>query len=406
MLLLDDEIDRGWGDVIEAALGVPGIAVDTTLAGVDFDAQGDVVESKVLGERWDLVLADLRVRGEDRAGEVARGALQYGGADWIRRLKSAHPDTAVVAFTASNKAWSTQELQDLGVDGYWTKEGPEFGVDDGYSRDHAAALIDAVRTALERRSVARPVWDLAERIQTLGGAPGADGVRWEEAMTGAAPTAYVLGWSRALGVPASHVQARLVAIVSRLRRAYGLLVMGRSSHAEEAFALRREDLAFLSVWGVTNEVGRLYFDGPDHDPRKSLWELESAVFSVRDPRTGLKLTYWETEGAREVVPPDEVPQGLVEQICPVDFRDRPMWPSLGSENAKIEWLLERAGRNDLADRFAGTGPHRGNGLRYLRNHLEDVHGRVGPGTGPSHASAVDVRDLCEVWTALLVNPYV
>lgn len=411
VLLLDDEIDRGWGDAVTAALAVPGrVEVDVTLGGVDFDEHAATVRDKVLGEKWNLVLADLRTTADDRAAGAARGAGRYGGAEWVRQVKRARPDTAVVAFTASNKAWTVLELRALGADGHWTKESPEFGVDDEYSRDNAAALLDVVRAALERRVAARPVWDLVARLQALAGAPPHEVADdWERAVLNSETTDYVRGWASALGHPPDHVKRRLSAIVGRLRRAYGLLVADRSPHAETAFALRREDLAYLAAWGVGNEVRQLYFDGPDHDPKRQLWELPSATFTVRDPSTGRPLVYWETAGRREVVEPDEVPEYLVKDLCPVDGVKRPCWPSLGADNSKVEWLLERAGRNDLADRFAGTGAHQYNGLRYLRNHLEDTHGQLqakaGGLKGPLHAEADDVADLCGVWEALLVDPY-
>ncbi len=167
VLLLDDEVAMGWGEAVRAVLEREGVLeVDTSLGGVDFDAERGRVQAKV-DEGWDLVLADLRTSGKDHSGVPSRGALQYAGAEWIRQIKKHHPETAVVAFTASNKAWSVQELRELGIDGYWVKESPEFGVDEGYSEANAARLLTTVRKALEPRIEARPVWELYAELDRL-----------------------------------------------------------------------------------------------------------------------------------------------------------------------------------------------------------------------------------------------
>ena len=285
------------------------------------------------------MLADLRISQEDKNWANVRGVRHYLGARWIERIKRAHPETAVIAFTASNKASSLEELYELGVDGYWLKESPEFGVDDEYSKDNAGRLLDVVRNALQPRIDAGPIWDLITAL--------------EERMN-TADNSYVSGWQNPVMASEANPRQRLDAIVKRLRRAYGLYVVKQSSHAEREFALYREDLAFLSLWSVINEVVALYFgDSPDQ----------------RD-QSGDKI----------------------------------------ADTVLIEGLLEKQNRIDLMKRFAGpsSGVNSRPNLRRIRNHLEEIHGRLivrDKKTVPTiHATRVDIIDLCNVWQALLLAP--
>ena len=394
VLLLDDEIDKGWGDAVRAVLERPGVLeVNTDLAGVDFDAKEDLV-AEIVDRGWDLVLADLRTTPGDRAQPPARGVRQYGGATWIERIKGAHPETAVVAFTASNKAWSVQELRDMGVDGYWVKESPEFGVDDGYSEANAARLLTIVRESLEPRLEARPIWALRAALDRAAGNSS-----WVEAWV--APGKGPMG--------KLEVQGRLGAIRERMDRAYGFMTMNLSKHEEDSFGLRRHDLAFLTLWSVLNEIDGLYFDGPRSKSRKDKLESRAdAAFRWRDAwgtsnsrvqRSSDWNVYWRVQKGKVVQKPSLVPEhvkgeSVRDKVCP-GHNGRPDWPGIGADTRRILWLLDAAGESKLAGRFRS--------LRHLRNKLEEEHGKAGD---RKEASLRDVHDICAVWEVLLVTPYV
>lgn len=387
ILLLDDEVGAGWGEAVRMVLEREGVLkVDTSLGGVDFDAEQGRVEAK-MDEGWDLVLADLRTSAQDRAGTPSRGALHYAGSEWIRRIKHSHPETAVVAFTASNKAWSVQELWELGIDGYWIKESPEFGVDDAYSVANAARLLTVVRKALEPRINARPVWVLYTEFDRLAKQKG-----------------YVAGWARETGRSDIDVMAgiRLDSIRRRLLRAYGFLVQQRSAHAESAFAMDAHDLAFLSLWGIGNEVVSLAYADPPYNYDRVPSSRHDVTFVRRHPVSGQREDYWSLRKGQKASKPSGVPPALQSDLCPTDDQGWPQWPGARRDTARIAWLAETVGGEAMRKRYDEKRDAGRPGLRELRNLLEDAHGDA---RSTEHATLDDIYDLCEIWRAVLVTPY-
>ena len=395
VLLLDDEIDKGWGEAVKVLLETSSkIEVDTSLSGADFDRNTAHIEDHVMEQTWDLVLGDLRTSSEDQNAAPNRDIMSLSGAQLIHQLKEERPQTAVIAFTASNKAWSVQKLSEVGIDGYWTKESPEFGVSQAYTRDNTASLLDTGRRVLQRRIEARPVGQLWSDFETLCDEP-----------------AYQAGWADSLGRDESQTAPRLEAIAERLARAYGFLVMDRSEFAERHFAMRRCDLAFLTLWSILNEAVELFLDDPRANRHskynKDLVEWGDAEFAIRHPSGGHRHVYWHLTNGHERVAPSGIPPNLVSLLCPGssadEQRDTPKWPrGAGFDNALVGWLLHETGEAEWARRF-GKYRHKGNyGLRVLRNKLSHAHGRRGD---QAEATVDDVTDLCQVWRLLLVSPY-
>lgn len=126
ILLIDDESDKGWNDVLKA------IFKGSDFQSIDFKNKTyEVAEqeaiSKSIVEDWDLILLDLRLNpSEEDTGDKIIKTEDYSGARILKAIKKYNSGIQVIMLTASNKAWNMKKLLDLGADGYYIKESPEF----------------------------------------------------------------------------------------------------------------------------------------------------------------------------------------------------------------------------------------------------------------------------------------
>ena len=124
ILLIDDEADNGWGDVLNPLFKNNLICISAK--DKSFDEFYREAEDAVKTPVWDLILLDLRLNPkEDVEGNEYKMARQYSGAKLLTHIKKQNAGNQVIIFTASNKTWNLQELLELGADGYYVKESPE-----------------------------------------------------------------------------------------------------------------------------------------------------------------------------------------------------------------------------------------------------------------------------------------
>lgn len=395
--LIEDESEKGWTEALNGLFAdvEEGGTVEAPYDDADFQDIRELVRD-VEEQSWDALLVDLRLTEPDRE-TPSRRADQLSGIQLIKKLKKARPDLPIIAFTASNKAWTAKKLREVGADGYWIKESPEYGVRPAYTRQNAADLIDTLQGVLQQYENAQPIWALVTDVRNLRG-------NREKLNSFVSLTT---GKDRS-----GEVKKRLKAIEDRLRRAFGYLVMDSSAHEEDAFAFKRRDLAFLTTWSVLNEVASLYFQDPpevyDYPwERKDLSETKNERrFRLVDPEDQSVKTYWKIENGEVADITVPMSYSLEKRLRPTKQDEQPEWPE-GDPKPRIQWLLHRAGASDLAhrmhdfnfdeDEYEEDSSERPP-LRNLRNNLEESHGEV---SQVWHAELQDVYDLLDIWRAIL-----
>lgn len=146
ILLIDDEENKGWSDLLKVLFKDSNF--EFVPSGKNFlqDAEKKVLEINSSGlPIWDLILLDLRLVADEDAGENAyKNACDYSGAKLLNVIKCNNKGTQVIIFTASNKAWNMRELIDLGADGYYVKESPEYHQDLSFSLNSFKKFYDQV----------------------------------------------------------------------------------------------------------------------------------------------------------------------------------------------------------------------------------------------------------------------
>lgn len=150
ILLIDDEADKGWNDVLKA------IFKESDFKSIDFKNKTyDVAEqeaiSKSIFEEWDLILLDLRLNpSEEDTGDKTIKTEDYSGAKILKAIKKHNAGIQVIILTASNKAWNMKKLLDLGADGYYIKESPEFNFSAESTKQNYDDFEKQVKECFER----------------------------------------------------------------------------------------------------------------------------------------------------------------------------------------------------------------------------------------------------------------
>jgi len=136
VLFIDDEADKGWSAVLrrilkkknEEQLKVVNRKID------NYDSLPDDIRQLIENDFFDLYLIDLRLKGEEEENVV--NPLDFSGCKLLKKIKSLNTGNQVLMFTASSKAWNMKTLLDLGADGYYIKESPEYNFPLSFSKEN------------------------------------------------------------------------------------------------------------------------------------------------------------------------------------------------------------------------------------------------------------------------------
>ncbi|KQT23748.1 hypothetical protein ASG22_06835 [Chryseobacterium sp. Leaf405] len=130
VLLIDDEIEKGWRTIFQDIckdLNFNSLGEDfkkindrDQIVEVAFDKAKDV----------DVVILDLRLHDCDFDETDPKKLTGY---KLLKKIKEYNKGIQVIIFSASNKIWNLQELQDVGIDGFILKESPENSVDEKFT---------------------------------------------------------------------------------------------------------------------------------------------------------------------------------------------------------------------------------------------------------------------------------
>jgi CheY-like chemotaxis protein len=164
ILLIDDEADKGWEDVLKA------IFKGADFHSIDFknkpfeDAEQEAI-GKSISEDWDLILLDLRLNpSEEDTGDKLIKTEEYSGARILKAIKKHNAGIQVIILTASNKAWNMKKLLELGADGYYIKESPEFNFSSAFTKESYENFLAEVDNCLNK-TYARKLFSINDFIE-------------------------------------------------------------------------------------------------------------------------------------------------------------------------------------------------------------------------------------------------
>lgn len=136
ILLIDDEAEKGWASVLKRIFKTK-IASQFQIINQkikNFDSLSTEIKETIENGGFDLFLVDLRLNGNEEERVV--NPSDFSGSDLLKNIKRINEGNQVIMFTASNKAWNMKSLLDLGADGYYIKESPEYNFPPSFSKEN------------------------------------------------------------------------------------------------------------------------------------------------------------------------------------------------------------------------------------------------------------------------------
>lgn len=179
ILLIDDEADKGWSDVLKQMLNGSSFRTIKEYA-ADFSSLSEESQNEIKSGNYDLIFLDLRMNGAQEEGKVR--PEDFSGMKILKSIKELNKGTQVIMFTASNKAWNMKALMDAGADGYYIKESPEFAFSNNYSVSNANELSQCITRCLNNGYL-RDVYLKIKRIKELISESSIYGKRTEEILS-------------------------------------------------------------------------------------------------------------------------------------------------------------------------------------------------------------------------------
>lgn len=146
ILLIDDEVEKGWGVIFQEICK----GKKYTSLGKDFKKINDrdqIVDVAFdIAKDVDVIVLDLRLHDDDFD---ERDPKKLTGYKLLKRVKEHNKGIQVIIFSASNKIWNLQELQDVGIDGFILKESPENSIDQEFTKQLIENIYQTIDTCLD-----------------------------------------------------------------------------------------------------------------------------------------------------------------------------------------------------------------------------------------------------------------
>lgn len=179
ILLIDDEADKGWSDVLKQML-CGSVFKTIKEQAEDFTTLSENAQNEIKFGNYDLIFLDLRLNGAHEEGNLRPHELS--GMKILKTIKEFNKGTQVIMFTASNKAWNMKALMDAGADGYYIKESPEYAHSNSYSVSNADELSQCIIRCLNNGHL-RDIYIKIKKIKDLISESSLYGERTEEILS-------------------------------------------------------------------------------------------------------------------------------------------------------------------------------------------------------------------------------
>jgi CheY-like chemotaxis protein len=316
VLVLEDEVDKGWKEAYSAVFKGCKIQVMTDDQNLHYDT---------IDNLYDIALVDLRLK-EKPIGDVSDkiNVASLSGMKVVDKIRKAKNILPIIMATASNKSWSYETALDVGATGYWEKESPDLSIEQFYNYETTLDLLGTIVENLEwYRKLEKPIRALKEIQESLT----------------KETTQYSL-------------QKKIDAVIGQLHRR-------QSKYIRNYYGNSGLQSAFLILWSIVNDV-KDYFhhEEPDSDSGEIIYSV------IIEKETHPYCSKLKIDG--KYYYSSEALDSLNTQYRRNQRKFKDFGSDYFNESAFTEFLMSIKGHND-----ARIAYHR---IKDVRNSLAWIHG--------------------------------
>jgi CheY-like chemotaxis protein len=229
ILLIDDEAENGWKEVIEKVL-FNGESIEIA---IDVDS----AKEQLNHTKYQMIILDLRFGEPDHK---VTNISKFGGYKILSQevrssFNNLNFSTPVLLFTASNKVWNIMEMIEAGADDYYIKEHPDTAYDLDFSRKnyfrlkgdstYKGIINDLLEIGKKRTEVLERILEIIDNSKTA--------------------------------ISNDNIKLR---IEEKLKIGYGLLFRKTTKIETEKLLFNNEVVAFIVFWSILEEVSHDYYN--------------------------------------------------------------------------------------------------------------------------------------------------
>ena len=150
VLYIDDEAEKGWWEIFCKILDDEN-KISFSHLDDEFNQkkQNEIIDislNKVVEEKIDIVILDLRLHKEDFNNKPID---EITGFKILQKIKAHNKGIQVIIFSATNKIWNLQALQNAGADGFIIKESPNNNYEPGFTKQSIEKMMQSINDCLE-----------------------------------------------------------------------------------------------------------------------------------------------------------------------------------------------------------------------------------------------------------------
>lgn len=173
VLYIDDEYEKGWNEIFATILYDKSEKIDFESLETDFSAsQERIIENavqKIKEKDIDTVILDFRLHKNDFSNQNTN---EITSVKLLQEIKRINAGIQVIFFSATNKIWNLQKLQEFGVDGFIIKESPENSINPHFTQETICNFKATMETSFKRRFLKELFLILDDINQNVGNAKG------------------------------------------------------------------------------------------------------------------------------------------------------------------------------------------------------------------------------------------